>query len=59
MMWIMEDVFLSSVEWIKKYSKRAISFGVTHVIMEEKFMSQSIRDKFDVLEVPSLSEFVI
>lgn len=53
---IMEDVFLGSTLWIKYRVNKALKMGITHVIIEEAFSYQSIRDKFDVLEIPEYSD---
>jgi hypothetical protein len=58
MMRIMEDVFLCSHYWIKKHSNYAIGLGITHIIMDEKLVTQSLRDSFDVLEVPETMDYI-
>ena len=50
MMRIMEDVFLSSNLWLKHKIKKAIKMGITHIIIEENYVTQSLKDKFDVLD---------
>ena len=30
---VMEDVFLSSVDWIQKWPGRVVNMGITHVIL--------------------------
>ena len=55
---IMEDVFLSSHLWIKHKANKAIKLGITHIIIEEKFVTQSLRDKFDVFEIPEFSDYI-
>ena len=30
---VMEDVFLSSIDWIQKWPSRVVNMGITHVIL--------------------------
>ena len=49
---VMEDVFLSSVDWIQKWPNRVVGMGITHVIMPQELSTQRIKDKFEVYEIP-------
>eukprot|EP00347_Sterkiella_histriomuscorum_P005241 403357349 len=55
-MQILEDVFLTSERWLKENQLRSIQMGITHIIIEQQYSSQSLRDKFDVLEVQEKNE---
>lgn len=55
---IMEDLFLSSHLWIRSKSSEAIALGITHIIIDERLSSQSLKDSFDVLEVPESAEYL-
>jgi len=49
---IMEDVYFASQIWLVRNPGRAVRKGITHVIAPVRIVTQSIRDKFDVLEIP-------
>lgn len=55
---IMSDVFICSSSWIRKYSDLAIKKGITHVVIDSRCLNSEIKDKFDILEIPEISDFM-
>jgi hypothetical protein len=58
MMRIMADIYLASNHWIIRNMNKAIRMGITHLVIEGKYLTQSIKDKFDVLEIPEFSDYL-
>lgn len=49
---IMEDVFISSIEWLRQSSARVVRLGITHVVIPEQLIDSQISDKFIVYGIP-------
>lgn len=56
LMQVLEDVYLANEKWLKTNKRVCIKLGITHVIIEAKFSTQSLRDQFDVLEISEACE---
>lgn len=54
----MEDVFICSHNWIKVHQDDALSLHITHILMFENSIKQSLRDSFDILEVPETINYL-
>ena len=56
LMRIMEDVFISSVGWLKRSTNRVIKMGITHIVLAEELVDKQISDKFEVYVIPTYIE---
>ena len=56
LMRIMEDVFISSINWLRQNSAQVVRLGITHIVVPEKLVDRSISDKFEVYAIPGYIE---
>lgn len=49
----MEDVFISSIVWLRRSPNRVIRMGITHIVIPEDLVDRQISDKFQVFTIPS------
>ncbi len=52
----MEDVFISSIVWLRTSTKKVIDAGITHIVIPEHLVDRQIYDKFEVFAIPSYIE---
>jgi len=57
-MQIIGDIFLSQKHWLVKNMDKAVKLGITHLIIMSEMVTQSMKDKFDVLEIPEFSDSI-
>ena len=50
---IMEDVFISSIAWLRRSPARVVRMGITHIVIPEYLLEREISDKFQVYAIPS------
>ena len=53
LMRVMEDVFLSSISWLKRSTAKVIRAGITHIVLPEHLVEPEIRNKFEVFAIPA------
>ena len=56
LMRIMEDVFISSIAWLRRSPARVVRMGITHIVIPEHLVDRHISDKFEVYAIPAYIE---
>ena len=54
LMRVMEDVFISSVNWLRRSPNKVIRMGITHIVIPENLVDCQMRDMFQVFTIPAL-----
>jgi hypothetical protein len=42
----MGDVYLTTLSWLKMNGSEMIKAGITHIVLEGKYVNQTIKDRF-------------